>query len=72
MGDMRISYSKFLQLLEADRIKRIVVYGDMKTAVVEVGGGCGGVCRWHWWRCMWGGDEGGMNTAVVGGGWVGA
>jgi hypothetical protein len=35
-GDMRISYSKFLQLLEADRVKRVVVYGDMKTAVVEV------------------------------------
>ncbi len=33
---MRISYGKFLQLLEADRIKRVVVYGDMKTAIVEV------------------------------------
>lgn len=33
---MRISYAKFLQLLEADRVKRVVVYGDMKTAVVEV------------------------------------
>jgi len=36
VGDMRISYAKFLQLLEADRVKRVVVYGDMKTAVVEV------------------------------------
>jgi len=36
VGDMRISYSKFLQLLEANRVKRVVVYGDMKTAVVEV------------------------------------
>lgn len=35
-GDMRISYAKMLQLLEADRVKRVVVYGDMKTAVVEV------------------------------------
>eukprot|EP00983_Pelagomonas_calceolata_P088811 1157246-Pelagomonas_calceolata.AAC.7 len=35
VGDMRISYAKFLQLLEADRVKRVVVYGDMKTAVVE-------------------------------------
>lgn len=33
---MRISYGKFLQLLEADRIKRVVVFGDMKTAIVEV------------------------------------
>lgn len=36
MGDMRISYAKFLQLLEGNRIKRVVVYGDMKTAIVEV------------------------------------
>lgn len=36
VGDMRISYSKFLQLLETNRVKRLVVYGDMKTAVVEV------------------------------------
>ena len=36
VGDMRISYAKFLQLLEANRVKRVVVYGDMKTAVVEV------------------------------------
>eukprot|EP00798_Chlamydomonas_sp_ICE-L_P003446 gene3445-13504_t len=36
VGDMRISYSKFLHLLENDRIKRVVVYGDMKTAIVEV------------------------------------
>jgi len=35
-GDMRISYSKFLQLLETNRVKRVVVYGDMKTAIVEV------------------------------------
>lgn len=35
-GDMRISYGKFLQLLEGNRIKRVVVYGDMQTAVVEV------------------------------------
>jgi hypothetical protein len=33
---MRISYAKFLQLLEMDRVKRVVVYGDMKTAIVEV------------------------------------
>lgn len=33
---MRISYAKLLQLLEANRVKRVVVYGDMKTAVVEV------------------------------------
>ena len=44
MGDMRISYAKFLQLLEADRVKRVVVYGDMKTAVVEVRVGL--VCIW--------------------------
>ena len=36
VGDMRISYAKFLQLLEGNRIKRVVVYGDMKTAIVEV------------------------------------
>ena len=36
MGDMRISYAKFLQLLEANRVKRVVVYGDMKTAIIEV------------------------------------
>lgn len=36
VGDMRISFSKFLQLLEANNIKRIIVYGDMKTAIVEV------------------------------------
>lgn len=35
-GDFRMSYAKFLQLLEAHRIKRIIVYGDMKTAIVEV------------------------------------
>ncbi len=35
-GDMRISYSKFLELLETDRVKRVIVYGDMKTAIVEV------------------------------------
>ncbi len=36
VGDMRISYAKFLELLEAHRIKRVIVYGDMRTAVVEV------------------------------------
>lgn len=36
VGDMRISYAKFLDLLESNRIKRVVVYGDMKTAIVEV------------------------------------
>jgi hypothetical protein len=36
VGDMRISYAKFLQLLEANRVKRVVVYGDMKTAIIEV------------------------------------
>jgi cell division protease FtsH len=33
---MRLSYAKFLHLLEKNRIKRIIVYGDMRTAVVEV------------------------------------
>ena len=33
---MRISYAKFLQLLESNRVKRVVVYGDMKTAIIEV------------------------------------
>lgn len=37
VGDMRLSYAKFLHLLETKRIKRIIVYGDMHTAVVEVG-----------------------------------
>ncbi len=36
VGDMRISYAKFRHLLDSSRIKRIIVYGDMKTAVVEV------------------------------------
>jgi hypothetical protein len=36
VGDMRLSYAKFLELLEGHRIKRIIVYGDMRTAVVEV------------------------------------
>ncbi|KAL6751221.1 FtsH-like AAA+ protein [Haematococcus lacustris] len=36
VGDMRISYSKFLQLLEGSRVKRVVVFGDMRTALVEV------------------------------------
>lgn len=36
VGDMRLSYAKFLHLLAAKRIKRIIVYGDMRTAVVEV------------------------------------
>ncbi|KIY99629.1 FtsH-like AAA+ protein, partial [Monoraphidium neglectum] len=35
-GDMRISYAKFLQLMESHRVKRLIVYGDMRTAVVEV------------------------------------
>ena len=33
---MRISYAQFLELLEGHRIKRVIVYGDMRTAVVEV------------------------------------
>ncbi|PNW85891.1 hypothetical protein CHLRE_03g201100v5 [Chlamydomonas reinhardtii] len=36
VGDMRISYAKFLELLKDQRVKRLVVYGDMRTAVVEV------------------------------------
>eukprot|EP00879_Flechtneria_rotunda_P018283 GHRR01019180.1.p1 GENE.GHRR01019180.1~~GHRR01019180.1.p1 ORF type:complete len:509 (+),score=127.64 GHRR01019180.1:313-1839(+) len=36
VGDMRISYAKFLHLLERHRIKRIIIYGDMRTAIVEV------------------------------------
>ncbi|EFJ40530.1 hypothetical protein VOLCADRAFT_121711 [Volvox carteri f. nagariensis] len=36
VGDMRISYAKFLELLREQRIKRLVIYGDMRTAVVEV------------------------------------
>jgi hypothetical protein len=36
VGDMRISYAKFLQLLEHHRIKRLIIYGDMRTAIVEV------------------------------------
>ncbi|KXZ41051.1 hypothetical protein GPECTOR_900g153 [Gonium pectorale] len=36
VGDMRISYAKFLQLLRDQRIKRLVLYGDGRTAVVEV------------------------------------
>ncbi|GLC47538.1 hypothetical protein PLESTB_001403000 [Pleodorina starrii] len=36
VGDMRISYAKFLELLRDQRIKRLVIYGDMRTAVVEV------------------------------------
>lgn len=35
-GDMRISYSKLLQLVDERRVKRITVYGDMHTAVAEV------------------------------------
>jgi cell division protease FtsH len=35
-GDMRISYAKFLHLLESHRVKRVIVYGDMRTAIVEV------------------------------------
>jgi hypothetical protein len=36
VGDMRISYAKFLSLLQRHRIKRIIVYGDSRTAIVEV------------------------------------
>lgn len=36
VGDMRLSYARFMHLLKAKRIKRIVVYGDRKTALVEV------------------------------------
>ncbi|GFR40632.1 hypothetical protein Agub_g1214 [Astrephomene gubernaculifera] len=36
VGDMRISYAKFLQLLRDQRIKRLVIYGDQRTAVAEV------------------------------------
>lgn len=36
VGDMRISYAKFVQLLERNRIKRLIIYGDMRTAIVEV------------------------------------
>jgi cell division protease FtsH len=33
---MRLSYAKFLQLLSAGRVKRVVVFGDLHTAIVEV------------------------------------
>jgi cell division protease FtsH len=33
---MRISYAKFLQLLRGNRIKRLIIYGDLRTAIVEV------------------------------------
>jgi hypothetical protein len=33
---MRISYAKFLQLLRNNRIKRLIIYGDLRTAIVEV------------------------------------
>jgi len=36
VGDMRISYAKFLQLLRGNRIKRLIIYGDLRTAIVEV------------------------------------
>lgn len=36
LHDMRLSYSKFLQLLHSHQIKRVIVLGDMKTAVVEI------------------------------------
>lgn len=36
VGDMRLSYAKFLHLLHTHRIKRVIVYGDMKTAIAEV------------------------------------
>jgi cell division protease FtsH len=35
-GDMRISYARFLDLLASRRVKRVIVYGDLRTAVVEV------------------------------------
>jgi cell division protease FtsH len=35
-GDMRLSYAKFLDLLAAKRVKRVIVYGDLRTAIVEV------------------------------------
>jgi hypothetical protein len=35
---MRISYAKFLALLERHRIKRLIIYGDLRTAIVEVRG----------------------------------
>lgn len=41
VGDMRISYAKFLQLLRGNRIKRLIIYGDLRTAIVEVGFGGG-------------------------------
>jgi hypothetical protein len=36
VGDMRISYAKFLQLLRGNRVKRLIIYGDLRTAIVEV------------------------------------
>lgn len=39
VGDMRISYAKFLQLLRGNRIKRLIIYGDLRTAIIEVGFG---------------------------------
>lgn len=39
VGDMRISYAKFLQLLRGNRIKRLIIYGDLRTAIVEVSQG---------------------------------
>lgn len=36
VGNMRLSYAKFLHLLETNRIKRVIVYGDLRTAIVEV------------------------------------
>lgn len=39
---MRISYAKFLQLLKGNRIKRLIIYGDLRTAIVEVRHSMGG------------------------------
>jgi hypothetical protein len=65
---MRISYGKFLQLLEGDRIKRVVVFGDMKTAVVEVGWGWRGEAqgRQHYVRGAKRGEEGAVGITSRG------
>jgi hypothetical protein len=44
VGDMRLSYAKFLQLLRGSRVKRLIIYGDLRTAIVEVR-----AARVHWW-----------------------
>jgi hypothetical protein len=51
VGDMRISYAKFLQLLERHRIKRLIIYGDMRTAIVEVGKVCCVIGMLFWFKC---------------------